>query len=936
MQRETGVHMDKYIVVDIETTGHIAEEDAQIIDIGIVVIKDNDIIQEYTTLLKPNKPIPAFISHLTGITDEDVVDAPSFHEIAQDIRAFFQDGYLVAHNVPFDLGFLNESLKYYGFKKITNPVLDTVELTRILFPQAPSYKLNQLAEYLNLNHKQPHRALSDAYITAEILLKLIEKMSRLPYETVTHLLKLEKYLHSDLYGILDMYQENNILSATIDDSFDYFHGLAFKKITPKEEQLETIDESFGDFLDHIYEKNGTMERVINDYEHRPGQREMSEHIYDAFRGKTHALIEAETGIGKSIAYLLTAIYEALTQDERLVISTYTTQLQSQLLEEDIPFLIKMIERPCKVALLKGKHHYLSLARFERSLATEETDNYDIVLTQAIILIWLTETETGDIDEIHLPASGYYYYKTISTESEGLVDPSSPWFAHSYYQKARMKAQEADIIITNHALLCTDIFNDYSLLPSYKKAIIDEAHHFETTAANLYGLKLDYVTTQYILNQIGTMDDGKGLHLIIQRHPETANNVSFEQWQKLFSETKVEVDILFRTLFQYVLKHTKQGETKSDIGRIQYRLQDDHLYAEWATIKEMATRLIFNYRDLIHMLLVIDQSLAEQAYERDDLKDYAQTLQTCIDKIEQFFLREDSSYQVKWIEVEAYGAKNAVYLYSEPLDVSSMLTPDFFNQKQSIILTSATLTMRDSFTYMANQFGLDVDQIITEKITSPFSYENQVQLLVPNDFPDIKQDNLESFVYATCEAIISLAQVTKGRMLVLFTSYDMLRKAHTILMDTIDTSEFMIIAQGITSGSRSRLKKNFQTFDQSILLGTSSFWEGVDIPGDDLSCVMIVRLPFSPPNHPIYEAKSAQIRDSGKNAFFELALPHAVIRFKQGFGRLIRSTKDRGIIFICDARVVKARYGHFFMKSIPRMPHHYGSTYELIKKAEKWF
>src|SRR5699024_5105891 len=298
--------------------------------------------------------IPAFISHLTGITDEDVVDAPTFPEIAQDIRAFFQNGYLVAHNVPFDLGFLNESLKHYGFKKITNPVLDTVELTRILYPQAPSYKLNQLAVYLNLNHKQPHRALSDAYITAEILLKLMEKMSRLPYETVTHLLKLEKYLHSDLYTMLDVYQENSALTTTIDDSFDYFHGLAFKKVKSKEEQLETTIESFGDFLDHIYEKDGTMEKVINHYEYRPGQREMSEHIYDAFRGKTHALIEAETGTGKSIAYLLAAIYEALSQDERLVISTYTTQLQSQLLEEDIPFLIKMIERPCKVALLKGK------------------------------------------------------------------------------------------------------------------------------------------------------------------------------------------------------------------------------------------------------------------------------------------------------------------------------------------------------------------------------------------------------------------------------------------------------------------------------------------------------------------------------------------------------------------------------------------------------
>ena len=184
--------------------------------------------------------------------------------------------------------------------------------------------------------------------------------------------------------------------------------------------------------------------------------------------------------------------------------------------------------------------------------------------------------------------------------------------------------------------------------------------------------------------------------------------------------------------------------------------------------------------------------------------------------------------------------------------------------------------------------------------------------------------------------MSLAKVTKGRMLVLFTSYDMLRKSHQILKETMDLDEYMLIAQGISSGSRTRLKKNFQTFERAILLGTSSFWEGVDIPGDDLSCLMIVRLPFQPPNHPVYEAKSAVLKEDGKSAFFELALPHAVLRFKQGFGRLIRSTNDRGIVFICDARVLKARYGKFFTESIPKVPITYDSTYQLINKAEEWF
>lgn len=929
--------MDKYTVIDIETTGHSVTTGDCIIDVGIVVVEKQTIVDEYTTLLKPNKSIPTFITQLTGITDEDVADAPSFSNIAQTLIDFFKNSYLVAHNVPFDLGFLNEELQYHDLATLNNPVLDTVEMARILYPQAPSYKLGQLATYLNLAHTQPHRALSDAYITAEILIKLKTKIARLPYETVTHLLRLEKYLHSDLYILLQKQQEKMTFSIGENESFDFFNGLAFKKANPKEEKPQPITDSFGEFLDQIYERNGTMEKVINNYEYRTGQREMSEHIYDSFQGHTHALIEAETGIGKSLAYLLPAIYEAITKGERLIVSTYTTQLQSQLLEEDIPFMKKMIVQPINVALLKGKHHYLSLARFERSLFTDKTDNYDIILTQAIILIWLTETETGDIDEIHLPASGYYYYKTISTESEGTVDPNSPWFSHSYYQKARVKAQQADVVITNHALLCTDIFNDYKLLPKYQKAIIDEAHHFETTAAKHYGLKLDYVTTQYALNQIGSMNDGKNLHILIQKHPEVTNYISTEQWQVIFSETKHEIDELFRTLFQYVLKQTRQNKTMSDIGRIQYRLQgvhDDN--TAWDHIIEIAKRAKFNYRDLIHMLSIMKQSLEHDAFTCEDINDHIQTLQTFIDGIEQFFLINEPYPQVKWIEIEAYGAKNAVYLYREPLDVSTLLMPYFFNEKQSVILTSATLTMRDSFSYMAKQFGLDVNQIITKKLSSPFSYRDQVQLLVPNDFPDINQQNLEPFIYATCEAIISLAHVTKGRMLVLFTSYDMLRKAHNILRESIDANDFMLIAQGITSGSRSRLKKSFQTFDQSILLGTSSFWEGIDIPGDALSSLVIVRLPFSPPDHPIYEAKSAQIHDAGKNPFFELALPHAVIRFKQGFGRLIRSTRDRGIVFICDARIVKARYGHFFTRSIPEIPLHYDSTYELIHKAEEWF
>lgn len=938
--REPGGFMDKkYAVIDLETTGHSPAKQDKIIEVGITIIEENQITNEFSTMLHPNKSIPPFITNLTGITDDEVKDAPLFKEKANEIVAMLDNCYLIAHNVPFDLGFLNEELAANGLKKLTNPVLDTVELARIIFPQAPSFKLGQLAEFLHINHHDPHRALSDAYVTAKLFLQLIEKLALLPYETITHLLNLEKWLKSDLYQILYEHQQAFGFSLNESDEMDTYRGLAFRAIDDTKSKGSDLDIAFGHYLDDIYEKDGSMQREMRHYEKRTGQREMSETVYDSFQSHSHALIEAETGTGKSVAYLIPAVYETVKTKKRMVVSTYTTQLQAQLMEEEIPLIRRLIPHPFKVALLKGKQHYISLDKFERALADDQSDNYDKVLTKAMILVWITETETGDIDEIQLPSSGYLFYRQISTDSEGYMDPTAPWFSRSYYQKARKKAQQADIVITNHALLCTDMFHDYQFLPAYDRAIIDEAHHLEETASKHYGLKLDYVHVHYSLTQIGSSTDGKWLGNLLSNYNLTTDQFIKEEWDDIFIKANYEIDDLFRELFQYVMK--RKNKSLSDVGRIQYRFEDSKEKSKkWDLIKEMATRLTFNLRDLIHLLSQLQHyGMKEELidkHDKDDLTNNMQILQSIIDGVEQLFIMDDPGFNVKWIEIDAHGAKNAVYLYSEPTDMSTLLADDFFARKESIILTSATLTMKNSFSFIMNRLGLPPEKTVAAKINSPFSYQNQVQLMIPNDFPDIRHGNPDDYIYSTCEAILSLAEITKGRMLILFTSYDMLKKSYSVLKETIDIDKYMLIAQGISSGSRSRLKKNFQTFDQAILLGTSSFWEGVDIPGEDLSCLMIVRLPFEPPGHPIYEAKSNLYKSEGRNAFFELALPNAVIRFKQGFGRLIRSTNDRGIVFVCDSRVIEARYGKFFTDSIPSVPITHASTMELMNRAEEWF
>ncbi|MUK87291.1 ATP-dependent DNA helicase DinG [Ornithinibacillus sp. L9] len=918
--------MDRYVVIDLETTGNITNND-QIIEVGIVVIEGNNIIDEYSTLLRPNKPIPPFISKLTGISDSDVEFAPVFEEVAGDIVELFRDSYLIAHNVPFDLGFLNSELELFGMNRLKNPVLDTVELTRILFPQAPSYKLNQLAEYFKITHEDPHRALSDAYVTANLFLKLKQKVQSLPLETIKHLIKLEKTLKSDVFELFQKQQDHLMFTTTGNSFFESYKGLAIRSIDYDVDPEELPVEPFGEYLDQIYEPNGTMEKVLHHYEKRVGQREMSEYIYDAFQMRKHAIIEAETGTGKSVAYLLPAVYEAKKKNQRIMISTYTTQLQAQLLEEEIPMIEKLISFPINVALLKGRQHYIDVDKFAKTLRDNQQDNYDVTLTKAMILVWLTETITGDIDELHLPSSGYLFYEKISSDIK--ENGSVPTTKYSFYHLARKKAQVADILITNHALLCSDIFNEYQLLPTYEKIIIDEAHHLEETASRHYGLKLDYVNVQHTLNRIGAINADKWIDEI-----SITDKLSLESWNDLLSKTKYEVDDLFRTLFKYVLVNQANKHAHSDIGRIQYRFtEEDFGNKKWNVIKEMTNRIIFYCKEQIRFLTQI----GEKAQEDDtDLISSIKKLQTLVEQLQHLFIYNSTEDFVNWIEIEANGAKNAVYVYSEPRDISKTMEKLFFREKESIILTSATLTMKNSFSFIKQRLGVPLDRLVTKKIQSPFSYQDQVRLMVPNDFPDIKTSNIDDFVFATCEAILSLAEITNGRMMILFTSYDMLKRAYELIREMMVVDEYVLIAQGITSGSRSRLKKNFQTFDQAILFGTSSFWEGVDIPGDDLSCLMIVRLPFQPPHHPVYEAKANYLQAHKKNPFYELALPNAVIRFKQGFGRLIRSATDRGIVFVCDARIVKASYGKYFTDSIPDVPIAHKSTAKLMEQAKKWF
>jgi ATP-dependent DNA helicase DinG len=914
--------MTKFAVVDLETTGHAPHNGDQIIEVGIVIIENGSITEEYATYINPGKAIPMFISNLTGITDDEVENAPQFNEVAQKIINLCKGAYFVAHHVQFDLVFLNETLMREGFEPIKEKVIDTVELARIMTPKASGFKLSQLAEHYAISHEHPHRALSDAIVTAKLLIKLLDKISDLPAETIKQLLLFEPKLKSNLYDMLVSYSQVKRYSLKESNQLEILYGLAIRKDDQEDKNtMHTWKQSFLSFIDDLLRKDGKLSHTLSDYEPRLSQREMAETIFGAYQKERHTLIEAETGTGKTLAYLLPSIYQAIQNDEKVLISTYTTQLQTQLLEKEIPLLQQLMENAFRAVVLKGKRHYLSLKKFNEELQQSPMDdNYDVILTKALILVWLTETKTGDVDELQLPSSGYIFWRKINAEAERIVDPKSPWFIKSFYQRARQAAQAADIVITNHALLCTDLLNNQKLLPSYNYCVIDEAHHFDKTASKHFGKQVDYVSIQYLLNELLDSNYDK-------------------EMSKLLTTAKERADELFRYLYSIVQEQMNRNTSFNDVGRLQFIFDQSDLKDSTAGhLHDMNQRLLFILKDINFTL-----SNQIEAIKTSDLPDRNKTeeLNRRIDQVSGlieklgFFLSKQEDAHVKWIEIETQGAKNAVYLYCEPIEVGNLLAEHFYQKKKCVVLTSATLTMKSSFEFIIEKNGLNKDEIDVKKIESPFSYEDQVQLLVPSDLPHIKQDREEDYVTAVSYAIYELAQITHGRMLVLFTSYQMLKDTHDMLKSFSDQDDMIIIAQGISSGSRSRLKKNFQSFDRSILLGTSSFWEGVDIPGEDLSCVVIVRLPFERPNHPVFSVKAQVLKDSGKNPFMELALPNAVIRFKQGFGRLIRSSKDKGIVFVCDSRLIQSKYGKYFTDSIPRVPIVYDSVDQLLERTRDW-
>lgn len=945
----------RYAVIDFETTGDQPSDD--IIQVGLVVIEDGVISRRYASFVRPNKTIPEFIVQLTGITDEMVADAPSLEDVLSDMLPLLADSALVAHNAGFDHMFLRYACERSGYLPFDGRVIDTIPFLRILFPSLTSLQLSMVSAAFGMDHDRPHQADSDAEVTALIWLKCLERFDSLPLLTVQKLAQLFESDPGDMGWFFQEMRLRKESAVSIDpETHRYFRQYVLnvgdwdeEKPAREEEGSPQIGKNVS--FDEFYEKIKTnLRSKFEHFEEREAQEHMIREVESSFSSDRHLMVEAGTGTGKSLGYLIPSLYHGIKEDKKVIVSTHTINLQEQLRQRDIPLLQDIFPVPFRAAVLKGRSHYLCLRKFEQKLYNRDfASEKDDRITAAQMVVWLAETSHGDDEELFFAGRGTEFWQTVGSDTDSCLNRMCPWFKKCFYHRARNEANLADVVITNHSLLFTDIQAENRLLPAYKQLVIDEAHHFEEVASKHLGMDLHYaslVNTLLWLYKDAKTGQLPSLQFRLQRGSEQKAadwNQTIESVYPRIVRMKEEWDKLTELLYMLVSERNDAGG--SETGQLVLRLKPEVLPKAWSSLQVIEENIYLEATEIGKKLERLAVELKEETEEfatssvLTDLSGSVKALLRHRDVL-RFFMQMTDPHYVYWLEAAPYFKSKSLQVFAVPLDVSHLLKQHFFDAKDSVVLTSATLTVNKTFQYSASQLGLqplsDTEKVKTVQLASPFQYRKQALVLIPRDFPSVKGATADAvFLDALAGSLADVAKETKGRMLVLFTSHRMLKQIHPELKERLKLSGIQVLGQGVDSGNRSKLIRMFRSQSASVLLGTSSFWEGVDIPGEALTCLAIVRLPFQPPNHPLVEAKSEQLKKNNLNPFTALSVPQAVIRFKQGFGRLVRTAKDRGVVVIYDTRVLETSYGRNFLYSLPGPKIEHLSTQQLVPRISDW-
>jgi ATP-dependent DNA helicase DinG len=938
--------MTSFVAIDIETTGLDAARDA-IIEIGALRFSERRVENEWSSLVNPARHIPEFITGLTGIDDAMVRQAPGVRDIVHELETFVGDAVVIGHNIRFDLAFLQKTGILRG-----NPVIDTYELAAVLMPSAPRYNLGSLGGQLGVLLPATHRALDDAKVTQAVFLRLFELARELPFNLVSEFVKLSEPLNWDAHWVFSEVlreqttggnhsgkaRSNKSKSSSGDpDAFPWFQPEREKERQPPLEQLETVLPLSEDEVAAVLEYGGPFSRYFNAFEQRPEQLEMLRAVTSSLSTGRHMLVEAGTGVGKSFAYLVPAALFAIQNNTRVVVSTNTINLQDQLIKKDIPDLRSALGLDLRASVLKGRANYLCPRRLQyirQRFPANETE----MRVLAKVLVWLRENQSGDRNEINLtgPAEREMWTR-MSAEDDACggetclkhTGGACPFF------RARQAANTAHVLVVNHALLLADMASGSHVLPPFDYLIVDEAHHLESATTNALSFRLTEFDLGRMLKELGGTTSGVLGRLLGGSQPalRPSDYGLFQQKVSRATDLSFRLENLNREFFSDLgefVAFQREGEPPSNYAWQARILPATRTLPGWDEIEMSWDQTGETYQLLLTNLSEIYKEASSlYADGADELEDVLSDLGNVYRRLAEAeanlsgMLAKPNAGTVYWIEVNPRGER--LSLNAAPLSVGPLIEKYIWHEKSSVVLTSATMTAHGTFDYIRRALGAETAEEMA--LGSPFDYENSTLLYLPTDIPE---PNQQGFQGALNRALVSTAKATGGRMLVLFTSYAALKRTSQGITGPLAREDIYVFEQG-EGASPNTLLESFKATDRAVLLGTRSFWEGVDVPGEALQVVVITKLPFGVPSDPLISARSEMYEDP----FSEYYLPEAILKFRQGFGRLIRSAADHGVVAILDKRVMTKGYGRLFIESLPQCTLKQGPLSNLAREAGQW-